>query len=218
MKFAVQTAGHFWRRLIKLIYNFHQHYLVGNKILTRSIICAGYLFNAIICIFLGGRSKKSATGDDDFLSRKLWLSIAILFTAMAINRLLDLDIRLIDASREIFKTHGWYNHRFTVQVFSLAVITAAGIILFNLMGSTKGSTIDKFLIRGTVFFAAYIIISAISYHPVDRMLAWHLGRLRLGFFLELGSVYLIAFSLLLKFYYLTTNKRRYKTTSIVRYI
>jgi hypothetical protein len=186
--------------------------------LTRSIICTGYFFNALICFFLRGRSKEATTGNHDFLSRKLCLCMAIMFIVMVIIRLFDIDFKIIDAARNFFKTNNWYDQRYAIQVLSVSAVGATGIIFYFLMESTKVSTQDRSIIRTIVLLAAYIIINAISYHPIDGMLTWQLGKYPLGSLLEFGLVYLIGVSLLLRFFYPATDKGQLSKTSTVRYI
>jgi len=139
---------------------------------------------------------------------------------MAINRIFDLDITFAETSREIAKTHGWYDQRYTFQIFSVAVIAVAGLSFFILIESkiTNGISHYRLILNSVVFLAAFIFIRAISYHPVDQILNWQIGRYRIGSIFESGCISFIGVILLVSSLHLAKNRGRHKVTSAIRYI
>jgi hypothetical protein len=202
------------------MFNFHLHYIFSNMTLTRLLICSGYLFNAIVWCLLISRSKDVILDDQIILSRMLWLSIAIVFILMAINSIFNIDIRLTEAFRKIAKTKGWYDQRYPIQLFFVAGITAIGIIFSILIVPkiTDGMSYHRLILLMVVFLAAFIILRAISCHPVDQILNRQIGRYRIGSILESGCISFIGVLLLVNSLYLAKNRGRNKLTSTIRYI
>jgi hypothetical protein len=202
------------------MFDFHLHYIFSNMTLTRLLICSGYLFNAIVWCLLISRSKDVILDDQIILSRLVWLSIAIIFILMAINRVFNIDIRLTEAFRKIAKTRGWYDQRYPIQIFFVAGITAIGIIFLILVVPkiTVGMSHYRLILLMVTFLAAFIILRAISYHPVDQIVNLQIDRYRIGSILESGCIGFIGVLLLFKSLYLAKNRGCHKVTPGIRYI
>jgi hypothetical protein len=185
--------------------------------LQTKIYIAGYLFNALAWYFSGNRSKETATGFQNSLSRIVKLGVSITLGVMVIIRCFNLDFLFTDSVRELFKVNGWYDHRYFFQIFFIAV-SFTTLIVFILKEPIKGSLHDRFIIYCTLILAGLLAIRAISYHEVDMILNCRVGSQNLGMIVEFLLVYLIAILQVCKLFYPSNYKDCSKTTFPVRYI
>jgi hypothetical protein len=205
--------------ILKKMFDSNLNYIFNNMTLTRSLLCVGYLFNAVAWFLLASRFNKAVPDDKIIISRILSLSITIVLVLMVINRIFDLDIRWVEAYRELAKTHGWYGQRYMIQIFSIAFIAVVGTIFFisSKFGTSNGLLRYQHIFRGTILLMTFIVIRAISYHVVDQILNLQIKKYQISSILELGFVYLIGL-LLFNSLFLAKNRGRHKVTSAIRYI
>ena len=146
---------------------------------------AGYLLAGVLCLqaYLRGASEG-----------RVWLALALLMLALAINKQLDLQSLLTAVARHSAQKQGWYGQRRAVQLGF--VLTAAAI------GGAVGWAVARRLrsrggpIRlaglGSVVLLAFIVVRAASFHHADAALMSGAGAVRLNHLLELGGIALIA--------------------------
>jgi hypothetical protein len=202
------------------MFDLNLNYIFTNMSLMKLLLCLEYLFNTIVWCLLASRFNKAVPDNKIIISRILSLSITIIFILMVINRIFDLDIRWAEVSRELAKTHGWYDQRYVIQIFSIALIAVVGTVLFisSKLETPYELSHHKYIFHSTILLMAFIIIRAISYHPIDQILNLQMGRYQIGSILEFGFVYLIGFLLLFNSLFLTKNRGRHKVTPAIRYI
>jgi len=185
--------------------------------LQTKIYIAGYLFNALAWYFSGNRSKETETGLQNSLSHIVRLGVSITLGVMVILRSFNLDFLFTDSVREIFRVNGWYDQRYSVQIFFIAVAFTT-LIVFILKDPIKGSIHDRFIIYCILILAGFLVIKAISYHEVDMLLNCHVGSQGLGMIVEFLLVYLIAILQVCKLFYPTNYKDCSKAAFPARYI
>jgi len=132
----------------------------------------------------GARKRKDGT---------VWLAVALLMTALCLNKQFDLQSLLTDIGREIARHGGWYGERRGVQKgFVLAVVAGAG--LFGCLFAWRYRTFlagHKILAAGLLFLLTFIVVRAISFHHVDVFLKSKLAGIRMNGILELSGIFLV---------------------------
>ncbi|MCI0365755.1 MAG: hypothetical protein L0Y44_15150 [Phycisphaerales bacterium] len=126
--------------------------------------------------------------------RRFWLSLAIVFALLAVNKQLDLQSWFTAVGREIAKRGGWYSDRQFVQtwfVVTLAIIGAVGMAML-IWSMRKHMREYGLALAGTLFLAVFIIVRAASFHHVDELLDWGILGLNMNWILELGGIACVA--------------------------
>lgn len=101
-----------------------------------------------------------------------WAMTALVIAALAINKQLDLQSALTAAGRCLAVAQGWYGQRRSLQLgFILALAMLALAFLVCLLVLMRKSGLRTVLpVIGLVFVCAFVLIRAVGFHHVDRML------------------------------------------------
>lgn len=110
---------------------------IGDPTVSGWAICAAYAGAAILAARVWNRSPFSPTHRGR--EKLLWLLIAGLMAAMALNKQLDLQTLLVTGGRCLAKEQGWYADRRLVQrEFIFALITALVVLGAGLIWLLRG--------------------------------------------------------------------------------
>lgn len=131
-----------------------------------------------------------ATRDRDGLERAFWAASGAGLLFLAINKQLDLQSFLTAAGRCMAQLQGWYDSRRSIQFgFILGLITicvVGGIsVLWILRGTLRRTGIALF---GLVLITGFVLIRAIGFHHVDRLIGLQMAGVRLNWVFELGGI------------------------------
>jgi hypothetical protein len=122
--------------------------------------------------------------------RRVWLSIAVLFLLLGINKQLDLQSALTEIGRMLAFSEGWYPERRLVQAVFIGIVALACllgvIILLNWARHAPGPTWVGIL--GTVSVFCFVLIRAASFHHIDRFLGSSILGFRWNWVLEMGGI------------------------------
>ena len=126
--------------------------------------------------------------------RALWIALALLMAALAVNKQLDLQSALTAAGRCVSQDQGWYDARRGVQaLFTLAVGAAslAGLVLLAVaMRRHLARTWAALL--GAGFVAGFVLVRAVSWGHVGAILDLPVGGMRMNHVLENAGPILVA--------------------------
>jgi hypothetical protein len=150
-----------------------------------------YFAAAVSCWKLGRRLK---TGDRRFVNeRRAWLSIAILFLALGINKQLDLQTALTEAGRVVAHLQGWYERRQPVQIAFIGLVAVTCLIMaMTLLIWMRSAPVPTWLgLMGTVFVLGFVLIRAASFHHVDRFIGRSILGLRWNWVIEISGIGLV---------------------------
>lgn len=122
---------------------------------------------------------------------RFWTCVALCMVLLGFNKQLDLQTWFTEVMRDLALTQGWYEQRQRYQVAFIAALAVSGVIalgalafaLRRVIGQVLGGTI------GLVFISTFVLVRAVSFHHVDRMLGT--GRIRLNWVLELSGIAII---------------------------
>ncbi len=124
------------------------------------------------------------------LERTFWAlsSAGLLF--LAVNKQLDLQSLLTAVGRCTAKVQGWYDMRRTVQIdFILAMISMAVMaglaVLWILRHSIRRIGIA---LLGLVWITGFVLVRAVGFHDVDRLIGMKVADMRLNWVFELGGI------------------------------
>ena len=120
----------------------------------------------------------------------LWLLIATLFVALCICKQLGLETALTEAGRNLAFSEGWYNQRQVVQLAFVMLVTLSGIFaaIIFLKRTRNWPPSTLFALIGATFVVAYLILRAVSFHPVDQFIAGQILGLSWNWILQIGGI------------------------------
>jgi hypothetical protein len=161
---------------------------IGDPTIYGWISVVAYAAAAILC----WRAQHSAAPGE----RRLWLAIAIVLAALAINKQLDLQSLLTATGRSIAKAHHWYRDRRAMQVAFIGALVAAGAVgafalcrTYNRVGPPLVAAL-----AGTGVLFLFILIRASSFYKVDILINKSLGGVRANHAIELAGISIVAIS------------------------
>ena len=127
-------------------------------------------------------------------ARGLWIAIAVLMAGLGLNKQLDLQSALTAAGRCLARIQGWYEGRAEVQLaFILGLLVAVGMALGWAAGRLRGRLAGNGVaLAGLAVLSAFVMVRAVGFHHVDRLISMDLGRLRYNFLFENAGLALIA--------------------------
>lgn len=122
---------------------------------------------------------------------RFWTCVAMCMVLLGFNKQLDLQTWFTEVMRDLALTQGWYAQRQRYQVAFIGALAVSGMValcalawaLRRVIGQVLGGTI------GLVFISTFVLVRAVSFHHVDRMLGT--GRIRLNWVLELSGIAII---------------------------
>jgi predicted histidine transporter YuiF (NhaC family) len=128
---------------------------------------------------------------------RIWLLVALVMLSLGINKQLDLQTWFLQTMRRRAYEGGWYADRRSYQtagIVAAMILTpiAAGIVVFLLRRVVRRMA---FTIAGLCTLVLFVVIRAISFHYVDKLLELG-GRIGVNVILELSGIGLIIVSVL----------------------
>jgi hypothetical protein len=129
----------------------------------------------------------------DWRNSGIWTFLGICLFLLAVNKQLDLQSFFTQLARNTAKAGGWFEDRRTFQrefIIVLSVLSMCGCagILFLIR---KRSRQIQIALIGFILLVSFIVIRAASFHHVDVMLGYAVGKLALNQMLENAGIFVI---------------------------
>lgn len=126
-----------------------------------------------------------------------WYSLTIFVLFLGINKQFDIQTDITNFLREIARTDGWYEHRAELQkeLLELGLIGIfVGIATFSWFFK-KYWIKYKFLWIGFAMLIAYLVITLISWHALDRVIRYQLfSIIKVNQLVEMNAILLLFIS------------------------
>lgn len=144
---------------------------------------AAYALATWVCY----RCKRDAP---EALSRRFWLGMALTMALLGINKQLDLQTWFTQTGRDFALEYGWYERRRMVQIFFIVWLALAGLVLhLRLWRWLKA--LDRYArlaAMGLVLLGFFVVVRAVSFHHIDKLLGFKMENVSMNAFLELGGI------------------------------
>ena len=126
--------------------------------------------------------------------RAFWGLMALALACLAVNKELDLQSFLTALGRCMANAQGWYEERQAVQIgFVLALVAATGAAFALLLALLRGTWRRSLLpLLGLAFVSGFVLVRAVGFHRVDRLIGLELLSVRANWVLELAGPLLIS--------------------------
>lgn len=165
--------------------------VIGDPTVMGWVTVAAYLLSAAVALSVaaGGAFGRGSARRE----RLFWVMLAVLMVALAVNKQLDLQSFITAMGRCSSQIQGWYAHRRPIQlafVLGLGLTTVAiGLVLLVwLRGTLRRTGIAH---AGLVFITAFVLVRAVGFTHVDRIINFDVSGVRMNWVLELAGLGLI---------------------------
>lgn len=128
--------------------------------------------------------------------RWVWRVLLVGLVGLGINKQLDLQSALTEFGRITAYRQGWYENRLQVQQAFIAGMGILGLTVLAALAVLAWGTHPAALsaLAGGLGLLAFVMIRAVSFHPVDRLLHASLAGLRFNWIIEMGALVWISMS------------------------
>jgi hypothetical protein len=152
---------------------------------------AAYFACAVLCV-------RACRRTDIPRIRWFWISAVVALVLLGINKQLDLQTWFTELGRRAAVAGGWYEQRAIVQQAFIAlvgILGAGALLIASALLRAHLAQVWLALVGGG-FLAAFVLIRAMSFHHVDRLLGATFAGLPLNWLLELGGILAVALAAL----------------------
>lgn len=160
---------------------------IGDPGLSGWLTVVDYAVCAVLALLVGCRRDAS-------VGRTFWAVLVALLIALGINKQLDLQTALIEGGRCLALAQGWYEERRIVQVATivlLIVVSLTGIAVATRALRDRARA-NAVALVGLGVLITFVLIRAVSFHQIDRLINVQLPGPRVNFVLENAGIVLIA--------------------------
>jgi hypothetical protein len=141
------------------------------------------------------RAALSRTGAEDAVRRErlFWGLLALLLTALAINKQLDLQSLMTEIGRCHAHLNGWYEGRARVQYWFVICGGLAGLVGLAFLAWLLRGLWQKLwpALLGAAFVSFFVLVRAASFHHVDILIGAQILGVRVNWLLELPGPILV---------------------------
>ncbi|MFN0116205.1 MAG: isopropylmalate isomerase [Paracoccaceae bacterium] len=123
-----------------------------------------------------------------------WTLAAVLLALYAVNKQLDGQAFATALARCTAKAQGWYGHRHPLQIAFIALLAAGAVAAFVAVSRRLSGTLGRTGLAafGLVFVTAFILIRAVGFQHLDRLLHLKVAGVRANLLLEIPGPLLVA--------------------------
>ena len=160
---------------------------IGDPSLMGWLTVAAYLIASVLCWRCAVRASAHDGG-----AWAVWYLLAAVLLVMGVNKQLDLQSWITQVGRDTTKAYGWPKR--VIQMWFVAGVAVAGpVILGSVMWLARRSFRQLALaLVGVLFLVCFVMIRAVSYHAIDRMLGTRFAGAKLNWVLELCGIGCVA--------------------------
>ena len=165
---------------------------IGDPEITGWLTVVSYLICfALACLVVARRPSRAAYG--------LWLGLAVLMLALAVNKQLDLQTALTATGRCLAWAQGWYDDRRPVQLaFILALLLGVGAALVTTLIALRHKRRGNGLaLLGMGVLGAFVMVRAVGFHHVDMLINRDFANIKFNFLFENAGLVLVAVNALM---------------------
>ncbi|MEO0820618.1 MAG: hypothetical protein AAF074_09365 [Pseudomonadota bacterium] len=154
---------------------------------------AGYFAAAMLALAVAARPGRFPA-ESRRREALFWAGMVLVLLALGINKQLDLQSFATAIGRCVAQAGGWYEARRPVQL--AAVLALAGAVCLGGLGLAlllRGTLARNGLaLAGLVALGGFVLVRAVGFTHVDRLINLDLAGLRVNWVLELGAIALAA--------------------------
>lgn len=169
---------------------------IGDPHVMGWITVAVYAACALAALHLSLRNPFHGPGAGR--ERLFWSGVCVLMICLAVNKQLDLQTLMTVIGRCHAKLNGWYEHRQIMQRSFIRTLALVALLLalgtaWLLRASLRRNILA---VLGLAMVLGFVVIRAVGFHDVDKLISTELMSIRINWILELSGLVLILLSAL----------------------
>ena len=166
---------------------------IGDPSVMGWVTVAGYLIAAVLCWRCATRLTRQGLRASDDRARRTWYLLAAVLLLLGINKQLDLQSWVTLLGKGLAKSGRW--PKATIQWWFAAVMLTVSVVSTGVLFWLARGALRRLApaLVGASFLVCFVLIRALSFHPMDRLLAARLAGLKVNWVLELGGIVCVGF-------------------------
>jgi hypothetical protein len=143
------------------------------------LVVAAYFSAAIMSVLVAVRADRIFCEGRVLIHRLVWSGLAGLMFFLSINKQLDLQTDFTNAVKTIAAEQGWYAYGQKLQVWFIAGLTCAGLMLLLALIWALRAHLRQYwlLLLGILLLASFITVRAATFYgvqlyPLSRLSGW----------------------------------------------
>ena len=175
-----------------------QHWLpvLGDVPPTHWLAAAAYLVAALLSILALRAGRMGQPGRSGYVW--FWSAVAILLALLGIDKVIDLQVAVLDFARCVTEVEGWYSSRVRYQELITVGTAVAGVAIVGAIVLFLQRPRPRIALAavGMVLIGAYQLARAVSFHGLDVVIATRIQGVSVNSIIELLGIACIALNAL----------------------
>jgi hypothetical protein len=158
---------------------------IGDPTVMGWVTVAAYVLTGYLCMTA---ARRAPPGDARF-----WMVLSVVLFCLALNKQLDLQSALTATGRCLARMQGWYENKRTVQLAFMLGLLATGLAIILVAVFRLRHALGRvgFALLGTGLVVTFVLVRAVGFLHIDRLMGATLAGARLNWILELTGLALI---------------------------
>ena len=190
--FRIQFLLSLTRGVPAVVLNGEWHPGIGDPTAWGWSIVLGYFLSSGLCLW--DAALESSAGSRG--KALFWRVLAVLLFCLGVNKQFDLLTWFWVTARQLAREQGWYTQRREVQEWIMGLAGAGAVVLgsmccWRVRSAPRGYL---FAILGVAFLLCFVLVRALSFHSIDKVLGFHIAGFSVNRGLECGGIVLVCVS------------------------
>lgn len=172
---------------------------IGDPHVMGWVTVAAYGLAALLALRAAMKAKRIYPSETVGLQRFFWISVALLFLFLSVNKQLDLQSFITAIGRCYSQVNGWYDERREFQrqfIWGLIGVTSIGF-LFMIWKLRRIVRTNWVAILGVFLVVLFILVRAVGFHHFDAVIRYEVNDIRMNWVMELGGIFFVILGALL---------------------
>jgi len=163
---------------------------IGDPTIFGWLTVGAYFVAVIFCVACANQRGVGISIAGATVHRRFWWFMALALFLLGINKQLDLQTLITEIGKGVAKHQGWYEQRKSVQALFISGVVCGGFLSMLFLWRTFRNIWEqnRLALFGLISLVCFILIRAISFHGVDRMLGLELSGVKASWLLEVGGI------------------------------
>jgi hypothetical protein len=130
----------------------------------------------------------------DSLGIRFWFYMSLAMAFLGINKQLDLQTWFTQTGRDLALEYGWYERRRLVQIIFIGWLALAVSVLHARLWVWLKALDQhaRLASLGIVMLGIFVVVRAVSFHHVDKLLGFRIESVKMNVLLELSGIGVVA--------------------------
>lgn len=166
---------------------------IGDPHIMGWVTVAAYAVAALLALRAAIKAKHIYQYETVGTQRFFWISVAVLFLFLSVNKQLDLQSFITAVGRCYSQVNGWYDERREFQrqfIWGLVGVTAVGFMFLSWKLRRIVRT-NWIALLGVFLVVLFILVRAVGFHHFDAVIRYEVNDIKMNWVMELGGIFFV---------------------------